>query len=127
MTAFKYYYIPLGPVGLGGIVIEPTPNLLRLQQELIDAVGPYTVKTAAAAAFYTIPAEPDINPAVIDYIAAFSDHIGEKFSPACHHRPRHDGFSGCDAGRRSLSPRSPSGRHPPQYISSAITVRRARG
>jgi hypothetical protein len=81
LTAFKYYYIPLGPVGLGGIVIEPTPDLLRLQQELIDAAGRYTVKTATAAAFYTTPAEPDISQAVIDYIAAFPNLTGKNFSP----------------------------------------------
>jgi hypothetical protein len=82
LTAFKYYYIPLGPIGLAGIVVEPTPDVLRLQQELIDAAGPYTVKTATAAAFYTTPAEPDIHPSVIDYIAAFMrDHSGKNFSP----------------------------------------------
>src|SRR5476649_1131799 len=37
LSAFKYYYIPMGPIGLAGIVIEPTPDLLRLQRELIDA------------------------------------------------------------------------------------------
>jgi hypothetical protein len=82
LTAFKYYYIPLGPIGLAGIVIRPTPDLLRLQQELIDAVAHYTVKTATAAAFYTTPAEPDINPAVIEAVASFFDHdVGENFSP----------------------------------------------
>ena len=82
LTAFEYYYIPLGPVGLAGIVIRPTPDLLRLQQELIDTVVHYTVKTATAAAFYTTPAEPDINPAVIEAVAAFFDHdVGENFSP----------------------------------------------
>jgi hypothetical protein len=81
LTAFKYYYIPLGPTGLAGIVIEPTADLLRLLQELIDAVGPHTVKTATAAAFYTTPAEPGIHPSVIDYIASFSDHTGKNFSP----------------------------------------------
>jgi len=81
LTAFKYYYIPLGPIGLAGIVVKPTPDLLRLQQELIDAVGPHTMKTATAAAFYTTPAEPDIHPSVIDYIAAFSEHAGKNFSP----------------------------------------------
>ena len=81
LTAFKYYYIPLGTIGLAGIVIEPTDELLRLQQELIDVVGPFTVKTATAAAFYTTPAEPNIEQAVIDYIGA-SDHLtGENFSP----------------------------------------------
>jgi hypothetical protein len=81
LTAFKYYYIPLGEIGLAGIVVEPTPGIVRLQQNLIDAVGSLTVKTATAEAFYTTPAEPDIEPAVIEYIAGFSDHIGKSFSP----------------------------------------------
>jgi hypothetical protein len=82
LTAFKYYYIPMGPTGLGGIVVKPTPDRLRLQQELIDAVAPYTVRTATAAAFYTTPKEPNINPSVIAYIAAFmTKHSGKNFSP----------------------------------------------
>jgi hypothetical protein len=81
LTAFKYYYVPLGPMGLAGIVIEPTDELLHLQQALIDAVGPFTVKSATAAAFYTTPTEPDIEQAVIDYIAAFDKLTGKNFSP----------------------------------------------
>src|SRR6266481_7549788 len=48
LNAFKYYYIPDPPIGLAGIVVEPTGDLLRLQQELIDAVTPFTVKTGTA-------------------------------------------------------------------------------
>jgi hypothetical protein len=82
LTAFKYYYVPMGPTGLGGIVVKPTPDLIRLQRELIDAVTPFTVKTATAAAFYTTPEEPDIHQSVIDYIATSMDHLsGENFSP----------------------------------------------
>ena len=82
LTAFKYYYVPMGPTGLGGIVIKPTPDLLRLQRELIDAVTPYTVRTATAAAFYTTPAEPGIHPSVIDYIAtSMTNYTGENFNP----------------------------------------------
>jgi hypothetical protein len=82
LTAFKYYYVPMGQFGLGGIVVKPTPDLVRLQQELIDAVSSYTMKTAKAAAFYTTPEEPDINPSVIDYIATSMAHLsGENFSP----------------------------------------------
>src|SRR5260370_29080145 len=33
LKAFKYYYIPTPPVGLAGIVVETTPDLLRLQQK----------------------------------------------------------------------------------------------
>jgi hypothetical protein len=93
LTTFKYYYIPMGPIGLAGIVVEPTPDLLRLQQDLIDAVAHYTVKTATAAAFYTIPAEPSINPAVIDAVAAFSIMMSREFQPARHHRPRYESLS----------------------------------
>jgi hypothetical protein len=32
--AFKYYYIPVPPNGIAGIVVEPTENLLRLQQNV---------------------------------------------------------------------------------------------
>ena len=34
LKAFKYYYIPVPPNGIAGIVVEPTENLLRLQQAL---------------------------------------------------------------------------------------------
>ncbi len=42
LTTFKYYYIPWKGLGLAGIVIEPTADLLRLQEGLIDAVAPFT-------------------------------------------------------------------------------------
>ena len=44
LKAFKYYYIPWKDIGLAGIVVEPTDDLLKLQQKLIDAVAPFTVK-----------------------------------------------------------------------------------
>ncbi|HME33574.1 MAG TPA: hypothetical protein VKG65_12530, partial [Terriglobales bacterium] len=31
LKAFKYYYIPSPPIGLAGIVVETTPDLVRLQ------------------------------------------------------------------------------------------------
>jgi len=55
--SFKYYYIPLKDIGLAGIVVEPTDDLLRLQQKLTDAVAPSTVETGTAAAFVTTPKE----------------------------------------------------------------------
>jgi len=41
LKAFKYYYIPVPPLGAAGIVVEPTDDLLRLQQKIIDAVAPF--------------------------------------------------------------------------------------
>ena len=45
LEAFKYYYVPGKGIGLAGIVVKPTPALLKLQQELISAVAPFTVET----------------------------------------------------------------------------------
>jgi hypothetical protein len=97
LAAFKYYYIPLGPIGLGGIVVKPTPDLRRLQQQLIDAVGPFTVKTATAAAFYTTPAEPDIHQSDRLHRRLYARTQRQEFQPARHHRRWHNGFSRCDA------------------------------
>ncbi len=82
LKAFKYYYIPWKDIGLGGIVVEPTDDLLRLQQELIDAVAPLTEKIGTAAAYVTTPEDPEINQPTIDYVAAFvPEATGKKFNP----------------------------------------------
>ncbi|MBF9233266.1 hypothetical protein [Microvirga alba] len=82
LKATKYYDIPWKNIGLAGIVVEPTDDLLRLQQELIDAVAPFTTKTGSAAAFVTTPAEPGINKPTIDYVAAFVPKAtGKNFNP----------------------------------------------
>src|SRR6266496_4491320 len=60
LKAFKYYYIPWKGLGLAGIVIEPTPDLLALQQSLVDAVAPFTEKVGTPAAFATTPEDPEI-------------------------------------------------------------------
>ena len=82
LKAYKYYYIPWKDIGLAGIVIESTADLIRYQQKLIDAVTPFTVKTGTAAAFVTTQKDPDINQPTIDYVADFVPHAsGEKFNP----------------------------------------------
>jgi hypothetical protein len=40
LTAFKYYYIPDKALGLSGIVIKPTAELIKVQSDLIAAVPP---------------------------------------------------------------------------------------
>src|SRR5262245_8916774 len=82
LKAYKYYYIPWKDIGLGGIVIEPTDDLIRYQQKLIDAVAPFTVKTGTAAAFVTTKEEPEVNQPTIDYVAAFVPNATDKkFNP----------------------------------------------
>jgi 2'-5' RNA ligase superfamily len=82
LKAFKYYYIPWKDIGLAGIVIEPTDDLIRYQQKLIDAVAPFTVRTGTASAFVTTKEDPEINQPTIDYVATFvPDATGKKFNP----------------------------------------------
>src|ERR1039457_3604238 len=85
LKAFKYYYIPLKEIGLGGIVVEPTADLVRLQKELIDATAPFMAPASSgtAAAFVTTPKDdPEINQPTIDAVATYlSGHTGEHYSP----------------------------------------------
>jgi hypothetical protein len=82
LTAYKYYYIPWKDIGLAGIVIKPTPELLAYQQKLINAVAPFSVETGTAAAFVTTKEDPDINQPTIDYVASFVPHAtGANFNP----------------------------------------------
>jgi len=82
LTAHKYYYIPWKDIGLAGIVIEPTGDLIRYQKKLIDAVTPFTVETGTAAAYVTTREDPDINQPTIDYVTTFvPNETGEKFNP----------------------------------------------
>jgi 2'-5' RNA ligase len=82
LKAYKYYYIPWKDIGLAGIVIEPTGDLIRFQQKLIDALAPSTVKTGTAAAFVTTKEDPDINQPTIGYVEHFvPNETGKKFNP----------------------------------------------
>ena len=82
LKAFKYYYIPSPPIGLAGIVVEPTEDLLRLQQKTIEAVAPFTVKTGTTAAFMSTEDGHDIQEFLINYVANFvAIGSGKKFNP----------------------------------------------
>jgi 2'-5' RNA ligase len=82
LKAFKYYYIPDPPIGVAGIVIEPTDDLRRLQQKIIDTLAPFAVKTGTAAAFMSIGEGNDIQQSLIDYVADFvAIGSGQKFNP----------------------------------------------
>ena len=82
LTAYKYYYLPWKGLGLAGIVIHPTDALLNYQQELIDAVGPFTVPLGTPAAYFTTPEDPGIVEPLIDYVASFvPNQTGKGFNP----------------------------------------------
>jgi 2'-5' RNA ligase len=82
LKAFKYYYIPSPPFGVAGIVVEPTDDLHQLQDEIITAVEPYTVKTGTPAAFYSDKGGRDIQKELIEYVEYFVKiGAGKKFNP----------------------------------------------
>jgi hypothetical protein len=82
LEAFKYYYIPTKDLGLSGIVARPTPELLKLQADIIAAVAPFTVETGDSSAFFTTPDDPVIDRFLIGYVSTFVPKAsGEHFNP----------------------------------------------
>jgi len=82
LEAFKYYYMPSKELGLSGIVAKPTPELLKLQADLIAAVAPFTVPSGNSGAFVTTPDDRVIDPLLIEYVSTFVPKAsGEHFGP----------------------------------------------
>jgi hypothetical protein len=71
LEAFKYYYAPGGEVGVAGICAKPTPEILKLQADLIAAVKPFTVETGPIGAFTARHDNPAYDAALIQYVSAF--------------------------------------------------------
>jgi hypothetical protein len=87
LTAYKYDHIgeaKMGDeiVGVGNILVKPTPELLKLQQELADAIKPFEAATGTSAAFVTTPQAPHISEDLIHYVSVFvPDHSGDHYVP----------------------------------------------
>ena len=87
LTAYKYDHIGEAKMGnetvsVGNILIKPTPELLKLQQELADAIKPFEAPTGTAAAFVTTPQAPHISEGLIHYVSVFvPDHSGDHYIP----------------------------------------------
>jgi hypothetical protein len=82
LEAFKYYYLPAGAVGVAGTVARPTPELLKLQADIIVAAKPYMVQTGPIGAFTAGHDDPAIDTAMIQYVSTFVPNAsGEHFNP----------------------------------------------
>ena len=82
LEAVKYYYVPSGAIGLAGIVAKPTPELLRLQADIIAADAPFTVDTGTIAAFTAAHDDPAIGAQMVAYVSTFvPKQTGDHFSP----------------------------------------------
>jgi 2'-5' RNA ligase len=69
-------------LGLVGIVIEPTEDLRRLQQKIIDAVAPFSVENGTAEAFAPRPDGEPIGQPTVDYVNHFvGPRTGQNYHP----------------------------------------------
>jgi len=82
LEAFKYYYALGGAVGVAGICAKPTPEILKLQADIIAAMKPFTVETGPIAAFTAPHDNPAMDGMLISYVATFVPKMsGENFNP----------------------------------------------
>jgi phosphoserine phosphatase len=82
LEAFKYYYAPGGAVGVAGICAKPTPEIVKLQADIIAAVAPFTVETGPIGAFTAPHDDSAIDAMLIAYVSTFVPKMsGENFNP----------------------------------------------
>jgi hypothetical protein len=82
LEAFKYYYAPGGALGVAGICARPTPEILKLQADVIAAVSPFVVETGPITAFTAPQASAALNAELIRYVTTFVPKMtGENFNP----------------------------------------------
>ena len=82
LEAFKYYYAPAGATGVAGICAKPTPEILKLQADIIAAVKPYLAKTGPIGAFTAPHDDPATDAAIIQYVSTFVPKMsGENYNP----------------------------------------------
>lgn len=67
---------------VASIAIERTPDLARLQSELMTALAPMAVERGGARAFVQLPNEPEPSATTVDYVRTFVPKAtGENFKP----------------------------------------------
>jgi hypothetical protein len=83
LDAFKLYYIPAGGgLGVAGICAKPTPELLKLQADIIAAANPFNLRGGPIGAFTAGHNDPAIDKALIGYVSKFEQiGAGEHFNP----------------------------------------------
>jgi len=83
LEAFKLYYIPAGGgLGVAGIVARLTPELLKLQADIIAAAAPFNLRAGPIGAFTAPHDDPAIDAAIIQYVSTFEQKAaGEHFNP----------------------------------------------
>lgn len=76
-----YYSLPVGDLGLAGIVVKPTAELRALQDQIVAALEPFAVE-GTAAAFVPPGAGETIAPSIVEYVNRYvPERTGEHFNP----------------------------------------------
>ena len=101
LEAFKYYYAPTGATGVAGICAKPTPEILKLQADVIAAAKPFMQTTGPIGAFTAGHGNPAIDAAIIDYVSTFVPKMSGELQSTRQHRRRTPGIPRPDA-RRAL-------------------------
>jgi hypothetical protein len=82
LEAYKYYYIPIGALGVAGIVVRPTPELLEFQEDIIAAVAPFTVYKGTIAALTASHDNPATDAEMVEYVTTFvPKQTGDHYNP----------------------------------------------
>ena len=82
LEANRFYYAPGGALGVAGICAKPTPDILKLQADIIAAARPFMVNAGPIGAFTSPHGDPVMDAALIDYVSTFVPKMsGENFNP----------------------------------------------
>jgi hypothetical protein len=83
LEAFKYYYAPAdATTGVAGICAKPSPEILKLQADVVAAAKPFMQKAATIGAFTTPHESPATDAAMIQYVSTFVPKMmGAHYNP----------------------------------------------
>jgi hypothetical protein len=82
LRAVRYGYTPGPGMGIAGIWADATPELLKLQADVVAAAAPFMVATATIDAFTSGHGNPAFDAALIDYVSRFvAKCVGANFDP----------------------------------------------
>jgi len=83
LEAFKRYYLATGGgLGVAGICAKLTPEILKLQEDIIAAASPYNLRSGPIGAFTAGHDNPALDAAIVGYVSKFEQiGAGDHFNP----------------------------------------------
>ncbi|HEV2897277.1 MAG TPA: hypothetical protein VGX71_05430 [Pseudaminobacter sp.] len=82
LEATGLYHVPAGKIGLQGIVVAPSPELLAVQEAVVAAVVPFRRSGGGQDAFVPDPTGTKFDPALFEYVENFiPKHSGPNYNP----------------------------------------------